>query len=29
VVDNLRKQQLESAVLREKTVSKMKELGCG
>jgi len=29
VVDNLRKQQSELAVLREKTVSKMKELGCG
>jgi valyl-tRNA synthetase len=28
VVDNLRKQQLESAVLKDKTVSKMKELGC-
>jgi valyl-tRNA synthetase len=28
VVENLRKQQLEMAVLREKTVSKMKELGC-
>src|SRR5437660_7605100 len=29
VVDNLRKQQSEMAVLKEKTVSKMKELGCG
>jgi valyl-tRNA synthetase len=29
VVENLRKQQEELAVLREKTVSKMKELGCG
>jgi valyl-tRNA synthetase len=28
VVENLRKQQQEMAVLREKTVSKMKELGC-
>jgi valyl-tRNA synthetase len=28
VVENLRKQQLELAVLKEKTVSKMKELGC-
>jgi valyl-tRNA synthetase len=29
VVENLRKQQIELAVLKEKTVSKMKELGCG
>ena len=29
VVENLRKQQQELAVLKEKTVSKMKELGCG
>ncbi len=29
VVENLRKQQSELAVLKEKTVSKMKELGCG
>jgi valyl-tRNA synthetase len=29
VVENLRKQQLELAVLKEKTVSKLKELGCG
>jgi valyl-tRNA synthetase len=28
VVDNLRKQQQELAVLKEKTVSKLKELGC-
>jgi valyl-tRNA synthetase len=28
VVENLRKQQLELAVLREKTVSKLRELGC-
>ncbi|HWJ46802.1 MAG TPA: valine--tRNA ligase [Candidatus Udaeobacter sp.] len=28
VVENLRKQQLEMAVLKEKTVSKLKELGC-
>jgi valyl-tRNA synthetase len=28
VVENLRKQQLELAVLKEKTVSKLKELGC-
>jgi valyl-tRNA synthetase len=28
VVENLRKQQIELAVLKEKTVSKMKELGC-
>jgi valyl-tRNA synthetase len=28
VVDSLRKQQWESAVLKEKTVSKLKELGC-
>jgi len=29
VVENLRKQQQELAVLRDKTVSKLKELGCG
>jgi valyl-tRNA synthetase len=29
VVDNLRKQQSELAVLKEKMVSKLKELGCG
>jgi len=29
VVENLRKQQQELAVLQEKTVSKLKELGCG
>ncbi len=29
VVENLRKQQQELTVLQEKTVSKMKELGCG
>jgi len=29
VVENLRKQQQELAVLRDKTLSKMKELGCG
>jgi valyl-tRNA synthetase len=28
VVENLRRQQLELAVLKEKTVSKLKELGC-
>ena len=28
VVENLRKQQQELAVLRDKTVSKLKELGC-
>ncbi|HKV80054.1 MAG TPA: hypothetical protein VJP02_18040, partial [Candidatus Sulfotelmatobacter sp.] len=28
VVENLRKQQSEMAVLKEKTVSKLKELGC-
>jgi valyl-tRNA synthetase len=28
VVENLRKQQSELAVLKEKTVSKLKELGC-
>ena len=29
VVENLRKQQVELAVMKEKTVSKLKELGCG
>jgi valyl-tRNA synthetase len=29
VVDNLRQQQQELAVLKDKTVSKLKELGCG
>jgi valyl-tRNA synthetase len=29
VVENLRKQQTELAVLKEKSLSKMKELGCG
>ena len=28
VVENLRKQQQELAVLKDKTVSKLKELGC-